>query len=318
MQNRHRDTCLHLQYPYKIIGDTPVNFLYRPNTLSFWGNDFHGDCVSAEEAFAKACYNPEIFIPDQVVIDWAQSNGWLEGAYLPPVLDRMITNGFQTNGFTYDDGQHNSVDWTNRSVLQNAISIGPVKIAIAAGQLDSVYNYNGGNPPSGWFATGFVQDSNIDHCVSLCGYGTLSWLAQQFGVQVPNGVNGDDAGYALFTWKSIGIIDESSMIAITSEAWLRNPTTIIVGAVKTGSNTYYYEWRGNGVQTINIPILDIHSYSNVMVAISEFITNSRVDRFMGAAKMRVYNVCPYEGGIWVWVEVDWSDPINVALDLLVN
>src|SRR4051794_40645519 len=59
--------------PYKIIGDTPVNFLSLPNILSFWGNDVHGDCVTAEEAFAKACNNPEIFIPEQVVIDWAQS-----------------------------------------------------------------------------------------------------------------------------------------------------------------------------------------------------------------------------------------------------
>jgi hypothetical protein len=30
---------------------------------------------------------------------------------------------------------------------------------------------------SGWFATGFKQDNNEDHCVSLCGYGTISWLA---------------------------------------------------------------------------------------------------------------------------------------------
>ena len=304
--------------PYKIIGDTPINFLYRPNTLSFWGNDVNGDCVTAEEAFAKACYSPKIFISDQVAINWAQSNGWLNGANLSEVLDKMITNGFQTNGFIYDDGQHNSVDWTNRSLLQNAISLGPVKIGIASGQLDSVYNYNNGNPPSGWFATGFAPDSAEDHCISLCGYGTLSWLAQQFGVQLPNGVNGEDTGYAIFTWKSIGIIDENSMLAITHEAWLRNPTTVFVGAIKTGPNSYYYEWRGNGVQTINISIPDMHSNSNVMVAISEFSSNSRVDRFMGAAKMRVYNICPYEGGVKVWIEVDWSSPINVVLDLLVN
>ena len=72
--------------PHKISGDTPANLLYRPNTLSFWGNDVNGDCVTAEEAFAKACYNPEIFIPEQVAIDWAQSNGWLNGANLSEVL----------------------------------------------------------------------------------------------------------------------------------------------------------------------------------------------------------------------------------------
>ena len=30
----------------------------------------------------------------------------------------------------------------------------------------------------------------------------------------------------MFTWNSIGIIDEQSLIAITGEAWLRQPTTV--------------------------------------------------------------------------------------------
>jgi hypothetical protein len=44
---------------------------------------------------------------------------------------------------------------------------------------------------------------------------------------VPNGVNGTQPGYALFTWGGIGIIDFPSLLAITHEAWLRTPTTII-------------------------------------------------------------------------------------------
>ena len=43
----------------------PAQFAYVPKQLSMWGNDQYGDCVSAEEAFAKACYSPEIFIDDQ-------------------------------------------------------------------------------------------------------------------------------------------------------------------------------------------------------------------------------------------------------------
>ena len=81
---------------------------------------------------------------------------------------------------------------------------------------------------SGWFATGFHADTNEDHCVTLCGYGSISWLAQQLGVQVPAGVDGTQPGYAMFTWDSIGIIDVPSMIAITHEAWLRRPTTVVV------------------------------------------------------------------------------------------
>ena len=49
---------------------------------------------------------------------------------------------------------------------------------------------------------------------------------------VPSGVNGAKPGYALFSWGSIGIIDVPSMVAITHEAWLRTPTTVIVPAKK--------------------------------------------------------------------------------------
>jgi hypothetical protein len=59
-----------------------------------WGNDVHGDCVTAEEAFAKACHSPEIFIGDQVVIQWATQHGVLEGANLHEVLQWMQTGGF--------------------------------------------------------------------------------------------------------------------------------------------------------------------------------------------------------------------------------
>ena len=37
----------------------------------------------------------------------------------------------------------------------------------------------------------------------------------------------------MFTWDSIGIIDVPSMIAITQEAWLRQPTTAIRGPEQT-------------------------------------------------------------------------------------
>ncbi len=190
-----------------------------------WGNDVHGDCVTAEEAFAKACYQSEIFISDQDVITWATQHGVLEGAYLYQVLGWMRNDGFSQDGQKYDDGSYFSVDWTQSGMLTSAISQGPVKIGIAADQLSNVWSQHQGR--SGWFATGFTADANEDHCVSLCGYGTIAWLAQQLNVSVPSGVDGTKPGYAMFTWNSIGIIDVPSMLAITHEAWLRNPTTVI-------------------------------------------------------------------------------------------
>jgi hypothetical protein len=206
----------------------PTTFLTRPAQISMWGNDVHGDCVTAEEAFAKACNNPEIFIPDDQVIAWATRHNVLEGAYLTDVLGWMQNDGFTGPDDIYDDGAHYSVNWNDDGTLQSAISTGPVKIGVAANQLENAWRSTGGR--TGWVATGFQADGGEDHCVSLCGYGSISWLAQQLGVQVPNGVDGTRAAYALFTWNTIGIIDAPSMKAITHEAWIRQPTTVTVPA----------------------------------------------------------------------------------------
>jgi hypothetical protein len=211
--------------PYAMAIGAPPTHLVIPAKISMWGNDVHGDCVTAEEAFAKACHSPEIFVADKVEIQWATQHGVLEGANLHEVLQWMQTGGFVQGGHTYDDGPFYSLDWTNPGILASAISQGPVKLGIAADQLETAWRSTNGR--SGWFATGFHADSNEDHCVSLCGYGTIMWLAQQLKVKVPAGVNGTQQGYAMFTWDSIGIIDQPSMLAITHEAWLRNPTTIV-------------------------------------------------------------------------------------------
>jgi hypothetical protein len=216
--------------PYLAPVGAPPSFIVIPKQISFWGNYNDGDCVTAEEAFAKACNNPEIFISEAEVIAWATKYGVLNGAYLTQVMTLMQNDGFPDGLLTYDDGPYYSVDWTNAGTLQSAISQGPVKLGVAGDQLDTTWWAAGGSAAggvSGWFATGYTDDASEDHSVSLCGYGSISWLAQQLHVQVPAGIDGTQPGYALFTWDSIGIIDVPSMIAITHEAWLRRPTTVI-------------------------------------------------------------------------------------------
>ena len=207
----------------------PPNFIRLPSKISFWGNYKNGDCVTAEEAFAKACNKPEIFVPEPEVIAWASAHHVLNGAELHQVMVLMQTDGFALHGHKYDDGSILSVDWTDAALLNQAISEGPVKIGGAADQLDATWHAAGGSQQggkSGWFATGYTKDTAEDHCVSLCGYGTIEWLAGQLRGSVPSGVNGGAPGYALFTWDSIGIIDAPSLLNITEEAWLRNPTTV--------------------------------------------------------------------------------------------
>lgn len=187
----------------------PLNTITIPQQISMWGNDVNGDCVTAEEAFAKACNSPEIFVPDSEVISWATKHGVLNGAVISQVLQWMQNDGFQLNGGFDDDGPASTVNWSNASVLQSAIATGPVKLGIAADQIENAWRSTNGQ--SGWFATGFRADNNEDHCVSLCGYGTIAWLAQQLHVQVPPGIDGTRSAYAMFTWDTIGIIDAPSM-----------------------------------------------------------------------------------------------------------
>ena len=217
---RHR---LAAAMPHRATAPAPAQILWKPAQLSMWGNADYGDCTVAEEAFAKGI-SGGVFISDDTVIAWARKNGAIDGDTLIDVLDKMYARGFPVDERFLADGHALSVDWTNAAALQNAIAEGPVKIGVAADQLENAVP----NPPtSGWVATGFTHDENMDHCVSLCGYGTVSWLAAELGVEVPEHVDGSETAYALFTWGSIGIIDVSSLLAICGEAWVRVPTTII-------------------------------------------------------------------------------------------
>ncbi len=202
----------------------PACFLRVPTQLSMWLNDVHGDCVTAEEAFAKACCG--ILISDEEVLAWATAHDVLEGADLASVLSAMQADGFAQDQNAYDDGAPSSVDWTDVGALASAIFSGPVKIGVAADQIQNMPDVGAKN---GWIANDFTVDSNYDHCVGLCGYGTVAWLAEQFDVPVPASVDGATPAYALFTWSTIGIITRDSLLAICGEAWLRNPTTRIVG-----------------------------------------------------------------------------------------
>jgi hypothetical protein len=217
----------------------PPSFLMWPVQMSSWNNYVYGDCVTAEEAFAKATAAPQTFIPLETVVQWADDNGFLNGASLTAVLTKMQTDGFvdQSGANQCLDGPHNSVNWTVAATLQSAIySYGPVKIGVSAEYFQSPGpGQHGVVTPgtSGWGMGNYptTTPAQEDHCVSLCGYGTLAQLVtlfQQHGVTV-HAPAGMPTGlcYAMFTWNSIGIIDSQSMLNMTHEAWIRNPVNII-------------------------------------------------------------------------------------------
>lgn len=208
----------------------PPAFGVIPNKLLMWGNDTYGDCVTAEEAAAKAMYSVlygsglELVPTNQEVITWAKSHGVLNGANLTDVMDGMARDGMSIGGVVYKDGPYQSVDWTNDAVLSSAIYQGPVKIAVAANQVEKAVN--GGGDKNGWLGLGWRYDGHTDHAVNLCGFGAMSSLAEMMKITLPSSVSATTRGYLLYTWSTIGIVDQASMINVTTEAWLRTPTTI--------------------------------------------------------------------------------------------
>ena len=223
-----------------------------PVQMDSWNNYVYGDCVTAEEAFAKATAGPQTFIPQATVVAWASAHGVLNGASLTGVLTAMQTDGFRLNNTTYNDGLYNSVNWANPAILQSAISRqGPVKIGVGADDFQT--NPNGLVTPgrSGWAMFNYPKNLQFDHCVSLCGYGTLEQLVALFKnynitVTVPNGMP-TGLCYAVFTWNSIGIIDEQSMLNMTYEAWIRNPVTITCNP-----NIYLTTQGSDGIWTFDL------------------------------------------------------------------
>ncbi len=222
----------HAPYPNVVV---PDSFLAWPKQLSMWGNARYGDCVTAEEAFAKSVAAPQVFVPRLNAINWARSHGYLNGATLTQVMTTMQTKGFVVGGATYNDGAHSKVDWKTPATLQSAIfSTGPVKLGVAGDSFETNPNFTvnpQGFPQTGWCIFDYPAGGAEDHCVSLCGSGaTLAELVALFAAQgvtvAPSGGQPAGVSYALFTWDSIGIVDEQSMLNMTAEAWVRNPVTI--------------------------------------------------------------------------------------------
>jgi len=211
--------------PYKAGGAAPESFLAWPIEIGFWGNEKVSNSSWAEEAFAKACAEPKVFIPTDVVMLTARECGSSNFAGF------MQMHGFQMDGTAYLDGPFNKVNWTNTAALNGAIAnVGPVKIGVASANLTSSLHGQLTPGRSGWAIYDLPTGQPENHCASLCGYGPLAALVglfERYGVNV-NVPSGMPPGlcYAMFTWGSIGIVDHQSLMNITGEAWVRNPTTI--------------------------------------------------------------------------------------------
>jgi hypothetical protein len=212
--------------PYQAAGPAPASFLAWPAGIDLWRDEQPSDSNWAEEAFAKACAEPKVIIPPPLVLLAARACG------VSNFSEFLQTHGFQMAGTAYLDGPFYSVDWTDPAVLHTAIAhAGPVKIGISSAALAAGRQGQVTPGKSGWAVHGLSAGQREDHWASLCGYGPLPALADLFArhetpVCLPHEMP-TDLCYAMFIWNSLGIIDRRSLAAVTGEAWVRNPTTIV-------------------------------------------------------------------------------------------
>ncbi len=80
----------------------------------------------------------------------------------------------------------------------------------------------------------------------------------------------------------------------------------------------FYTWRANGViPAVRFANGAINANSRVFVNISEYSTDPQ-HRFIGAARMSIYNIAPFNGGFLAWVEINWPNPLNLRFDVFVD
>ena len=196
-----------------------------PSFLEVWLNDTYGDCVTAEEAaaiafFSVMCGLPETKITDATVKAFCDKFGFLNGADLSEVMDKMESDGFQQDA-GYKDGKYAAVDYSNEAALQSALEIGPVKLGMDSSALPS-----GAGNKNGWYASGGKpgQFSNEDHCTGLWNHGASKDLFDALKTPMPSGF--PDTGYHFYTWGTVGVVDHAWVMSTVGEAWIRNPTTV--------------------------------------------------------------------------------------------
>ena len=207
----------------------PANRVYT-NKVKDWcmcGNDQYGDCVVAEESNYKRLIStatgaPEVEIPSQNTINWyfAATGGRDEGMNIEDCIVRMATVPMvDQNNKQHFDGKPGAIDYTNQREVQSAIQyFKGIKIGVAAGQLQ---NTQAGSQ-NGWVLSGASQDSQIDHCVGLYGYGSASYLAHACGLSsTPSPLSPTEFCVLMYTWGTIGIVDWQSLQNIIGEAWVR-------------------------------------------------------------------------------------------------
>lgn len=80
--------------------------------------------------------------------------------------------------------------------------------------------------------------------------------------------------------------------------------------------TYRHDWGDrSGNWRLNLNWDSVTKDSRVFVAIGECAPGG--GKFLGDAKYTLHNVTPHDGGVGIWVDINWASPIRLCADYLV-
>jgi hypothetical protein len=80
--------------------------------------------------------------------------------------------------------------------------------------------------------------------------------------------------------------------------------------------SYRHDWGDkNGQWKLNLNWGAIRANSRVFVAIAEGAPGG--GKFLGSARYTLHNVAPSNGGVSIWVNIEWNSPIRLYVDYLV-
>ena len=83
--------------------------------------------------------------------------------------------------------------------------------------------------------------------------------------------------------------------------------------------TLRYDWGDlKGDYILNLSWPAVTARSAVFVAIGEGAAGGpTAGKFIGRAKFTLFNVAPHNGGVSIWVNVNWGEPIRLYVDYVV-